>query len=180
MSYVVLAVTIAMTGVLLWAAMEKARALTPFASALHQLGLPAPSAPVFAIVVIAIEMGVALGLVYDRSPPVLAATIGLALAFAGAGLIALRGGKRIACRCFGAVGTRVLGRDQLAALPLWLGGVAILWWGRDALPIVSGTTLLAVVALAIASVRTSMVVRAAVGARGDRRSAREMYRWLNR
>src|SRR5215218_1786267 len=116
-----------MAALLLWAGLEKARAVTSFASVLRQLGVPAATAPVLAPIVIALALSVGLGLIYYVSLPILAAVAGLATAFAGAGLIALRRPERIACSCFGPYGTRALGRVQLIALPLWLGGVAILW-----------------------------------------------------
>lgn len=175
-----LAVTLVMAALLLWAGLEKARAVKSFASVLRQLGVPAATAPVLARIVIALELSAGLGLIYSVSLPTITAVTGLATAFACAGLIALRRPQRIVCSCFGPYGTRALGRDQLIALPLWLGGVAILWSQRLMPPMTSRASLLAVVALGMASMRVAAAVHAAYVAHGDRRSAREMYLWLNR
>ena len=180
MQLFVLAVTVAMAAVLLWAGLEKVRAVTSFASVLRQLGVPAAAAPALAASVSAVELGVGLALIYSPSRPALVVVAGLATAFACAGLIAIRRKQRIACSCFGPYGTRVLGRDQLTAFPLWIGGVAILWLRPHTMPMTSPSSLLAVVALSLASIRAATAIRAAAAARGDRRSAREMHLWLGR
>lgn len=176
-----LAVTVAMAAALLWAALEKARSLTSFASVLRELGVSKIRARTVAVLVIALELSVALGLIYGPSATTLAAVIGLAAAFAVSGVIALRQNKQIRCGCFGPYGGRQLGKDQLIAFPLWLGGVALLWFNSSTPAAGSRATWLpAVVALTIATIRAVSAVRAAYAARGDRRSAREMYVWLNR
>jgi uncharacterized membrane protein YphA (DoxX/SURF4 family) len=180
-SLLVLAVTIAMAGALLWAGLEKARSLGSFASLLTRLGIPERAAAVVAPIVVALELGAALGLILDPSPAVLAAVAGLAATFACSGWIALRRHERIRCGCFGPYGSRQLGKEQLAAFPFWLGGVALLWPKGAALwPGARATWLPAAVALTIAAIRVASAVRAASAARGDRRSAREMLTWLNR
>lgn len=180
MQLFVLAVTVAMAAVLLWAGLEKVRAVTSFASVLRQLGVRAAAAPALAASVSVVELSAGLALIYSPSRPALVVVAGLATAFACAGLIALHRKQRIACPCFGPYGTRALGRDQLTAFALWIGGVAILWSHPRTMPTVSPAALLAVVALSLASIRTATALRAAAAARGDRRSAREMHLWLSR
>jgi hypothetical protein len=179
--FLVLAVTIAMASALLWAGLEKARSLGSFASLLTQLGIPERGAPPIAVSVVALELGVALGLIFHPSATTLVVAAGLAAAFACSGWIALRRHKQIRCGCFGPYGGRQLGKDQLAAFPLWLGGVALLWFEGATLSAGARATWLpAAVALSIAAIRVAGGVRAAYAARGDRRSAREMLVWLNR
>jgi hypothetical protein len=180
MSYVVVAVTGVMAGVLLWAGLEKARAIAPFASALQQLGVPAGITLPFAKIVIAFELLAAVGLVYQPSFPTLGLVTALAVAFAGAGTISIARGQRIVCGCFGPFGRRLLGRDQLLALPLWLASIALLAWQGTTPAVLSGTRLLIAVALVMMIIRVAAVLREAVAASGDRRSASEMYVWLGR
>lgn len=179
--FLVLAVTIAMAAALLWAGLEKARSLTSFASVLRQLGVPKSGAPALAVLVVALELSVALGLVFGPSVTTLVAVAALALAFACSGMIALWQHKQIRCGCFGPYGGRQLGKDQLVAFPLWLGGIALLWFTGPTLSAGSlATWLPAGVALTIAGIRVAGGVRAASAGRGDRRSARQMLVWLNR
>ena len=181
MGVLVLAVTIAMASALLWAGLEKARSLGSFTSLLLRLGIPQRIAPPIAIAVVALELGAALGLMFHPSAATLIATGGLAAAFACTGWIALRRRRQIRCGCFGPYGGRQLGKDQLAALPLWLGGVALLWFeGARVAPGTRATWLPAAVALSIAAIRVTRGLRAASAARGDRRSAQEMLVWLSR
>jgi methylamine utilization protein MauE len=180
MPSLVVAITGVMAGVLLWAGLEKARAVTSLSSGLQQLGIPVRITPLLARIVIAVELVTGVGLIYRPSVAVLATVAILAVIFAGAGLIALVRGQRIACGCFGPLGSRVLGRDQLVALPLWLGGTAFLAW-QDATPaVLSGPQLLVAVALAMMTLRAAGALRSAISASGDRRSARDMYIWLHR
>jgi hypothetical protein len=169
-----------MSAVLLWAGLEKARAMAPFASALRDLGVPPRAAPVLAYTTVAAELSAALGLIFYPSVPLFTGVIGLAAAFACAGLVALLHHKRIACPCFGPYGARALGWKQLASFPVWIGCVTILWSQGAVVPDVARGWLLAIIALAMAGGRAATALRFAHIARGDRRSAREMYRWLNR
>jgi hypothetical protein len=180
MPYLVLAVIGVMAGVLLWAGLEKARAVTPFASALQQLGGWAAITPLLARIVIAVELLTAVGLIYRPSLLALAAVTALAVTFAGAGLIAIVRRQRIACGCFGPLGSRVLGREQLVALPLWLGGTAFVAWQGTTPAVLSGTRLLVAIALVMMTLRAAVALREAVAASGDRRTASEMYVWLHR
>lgn len=176
-----LAATVAMAAALLWAGLEKARSLTSFASLLGRLGVPRGAAPAIAVVVVALELSAALGLIFGPSLATLVAVVGLAAGFAFSGLIALRQHRQIRCGCFGPYGGGQLGKAQLLALPLWLGGAALLWLDGATLSAAGrGPWLAAAVALTMAGLRAVSGVRAAHAARGDRRSAREMFLWLNR
>jgi hypothetical protein len=178
---VVLAVAMAMACALLWGALEKARSPRSFVSVLRQLGVPEGFAPVVAALVIATELGAALGLILAPSPVMLVAIACLATAFACSGWIALRRPEPIRCGCFGPNGGRELGKDQLAAFPLWLGGIALLWSNAPTLSAGARTAWLApAVALTIAVIRMVACVLAARAAFGDRQSAREMLLWLSR
>jgi hypothetical protein len=179
--FLALAVTVAMAAALLWAGLEKARSFTSFASLLEQLGFARSWARPSAVVVIALELSVALSLTYGPSLATLAGVIGLAAAFAFSGLLAVHRNKQIRCGCFGPYGGSQLGKHQMVALPFWLSGVALLWLdGSTVSPGAQATVLPAAVALTIATIRGVSAVRAAYEARGDRRSAREMFAWLNR
>jgi hypothetical protein len=178
---VVLAVAMAMACALLWGGLEKARSPRSFVSVLRQLGVPEGFAPVVAALVIAAEVGAALGLILAPSMAVLVAVACLATVFACSGWIALRRPEPIRCGCFGPYGGRQLGRDQLAAFPLWLVGIALVWYNAAMLSAGARTAwLLPAVALTIAAIRMAGCVRAARAAFGDRRSAREMLLWLSR
>ena len=179
MSLLVLAVTVAMASVLLWAGVEKARRPGSIAATLQQLGLAERGARVVALCLAAAEIGVALGLIFQpASPTTLAGVLALATAFAVAGLFALRRHETIGCACFGLSGNGRLGKTQILALPVWGIGVAVLWLSRPA-PF-PDPALAALVPLTIATLRGVDAVREAHAARGDRRSAREMLLWLSR
>jgi hypothetical protein len=175
-------VALAMACVLLWAGLEKARNLSSAASALAQLGVPATSVRAAAALLAALEAAVALGLIFrPGAVATLAGVLGLAGAFAIAGVIALRRNALIRCGCFGPYGDASLGMNQVAALPLWLGGVALLWLqppGES--PEAGSASLLAVAGLAMAALRAANALKAARHARDDRRSAEEMFLWLPR
>lgn len=181
MDTIVTAVALAMATVLLWAGLEKARDLASVASAIAQLGMRASRAGPVAAFLAAGEIGLALGLIFGPGSAVtLAGVLGLASVFAIAGATALLRGRRIRCSCFGPYGTGTLGMSQVAAFPLWLGGVALLWLeARGESPdAMWAASLLAAVALTMAALRAVSALKAARRARGDRRSAQEMLLWL--
>lgn len=175
-------VALAMACVLLWAGLEKARNLASVASAMAQLGVPASIAGAAAALLAAAEIAVALGLIFrPGSVATLAGVLGLAGAFAIAGLTAFRRNARIRCGCFGPYGEASLGMTQVAAFPLWLAGAALLWLeGASELPDARPASLLAAAGLIMAALRAVSALKAAQGARGDRRSAQEMLVWLQR
>ena len=174
--------SMAMSGILLWAGLEKCRQIEGIAAAIRALGLDR-SAPVLAVSLAAFEIALALGLLF--APQAVVVQLGvsaLALVFAAAGAWALTTGRRIRCNCFGSTGGQRLGANQLWALIPWLGAVGLLHIMQsaadDQAAIDEGTAKLAVVALMLAAVRAMAVVRAWHAARGDRLSAREMLVWL--
>lgn len=170
-----------MAAVLLWAGLAKARNASAFADVLRELGMPRRGAPILASSVIVIELGVALDLIFrPRSTATLAALVGLAAAFALAGLLALRRQGEIHCGCFGPYGSGHLGRRQILAFPLWLAGAGLLWQNAAAPIDLAGAPSFALVTLSMATLRGASTVRAAYAARADRRSAREMFVWLSR
>ena len=167
-------------GVLLWAALEKARDLGAAASTLRQLGVPGRATVPAALVVLA-ELTVALALVFR--PDLLWTQAGvmlLAAAFAVAGLLALRRDEPVRCTCFGAGRRGYLGTRQIAALVPWAAGAAFLNVAAATPGPSEAATLFAGLALALATVRFLPVLGAWREARGDRRSARETYVWLRR
>jgi hypothetical protein len=182
MSLVILAVRLALAGLLLAAGLEKARGMAGFMSTLSRLGMTERAARVAAPLLIAAEIAAALGLIFrPHSPVTLSGVLVLGGVFAIAGATALRRDEQIRCACLGSYGDSVLGMRQLAALPLWLAAVVLLWlrpYG-DAFD-VSAAAYFAAVALTLALVRAITALAAAREARGDRRSATEMLVWLRR
>jgi methylamine utilization protein MauE len=172
-----LAMRLAMAAALLWGGAEKARNLPAFASLLRQLGVSRGTRAI-ATAVVAAELGTAVSLMYGPSIVTVIAIVLLACVFAAAGLIAIRQKKRISCGCFGPYGGRQLGTDQLIAFPLWLAGAGVLWLADLPSSADSRAALAVAVPLTIAAIRSVSALRAAREARGDRRSARDMYRWL--
>ena len=179
----ILATTVALVGasILLWAALEKARDPGATVSTVRQLGAPAGLANA-AVLIIPAELTVALGLVFRPDSAVTqAGVVLLAGAFAFAGLLALRRDQPVHCSCFGAGRGGHLGANQVLALVPWVGVAAFLHVAPLVAPSPSrGATKLAGVGLVMASVRLVPVLRAWREARGDRRSARETYLWLQR
>jgi hypothetical protein len=167
--------------ILLWAGLEKARDPGALASTLRHLGLPATVAR-GAGLVIAAELGVGLAIVF-RPDSLLTqgGVVLLAVAFALAGLLALRRDEPIRCTCFGPGSLGYLGVSQIVALVPWVGAAVVL----DAADVVrpspsEGASMLAMVALAITGLRLVTVLDVSREARADRRSARETYAWLRR
>jgi uncharacterized membrane protein YphA (DoxX/SURF4 family) len=183
MRILVVAVTLLMASTLLWAGLEKARSLRSVARTLHRLGMPESGSRLVAPLVVAVELGVALGLIYrPRSIVTLTGVLALATAFAISGFMALRRKEKIRCGCFGPHGGAHLGWNQLASLPVWFSAVALVWLNgpTHSSDDGQGASGLAVVALLMAVLRGVSSLRAAHEARGDRRSAQEMFVWLNR
>ncbi|MCG8457901.1 MAG: hypothetical protein MI919_16615 [Holophagales bacterium] len=169
-----------MAGVLLWAALEKLRAPRSIRATLEGLGLSGKLARGTAVLLAAVELTVALGLLFRPSALAVQAGVALlALAFAFAGLVAIGRDEPIPCSCFGAAGGGRLGVAQVILVVPWLVAVALLHVGsREPLPLTDGAARLAAVGLGLAFLRSISVASAWREARGDRLSAREMYRWL--
>ncbi|HEY3685156.1 MAG TPA: MauE/DoxX family redox-associated membrane protein [Streptosporangiaceae bacterium] len=168
------AVAFALSGALLWAALEKLRAPTEFGETLRALGLPAPVRRAAVVAVPLAELAAAAGLllvpgqVWPRALVLL-----LAAGFALAGVQGLRAAEPIACSCFGATGNATLGARQLYALPLWLAGVgALSLIGRD-WTYRQGLALLAVLIAGLCGARAVRLARGTRAAIGDRQAVSE-------
>jgi hypothetical protein len=164
-----------MSAVLLVAALEKARTPALTAATLRSLGVPhALALPLTCLLVVA-ELGIAIAVLFaPASMLTQAAIVALAVAFALAGVAALRSDEPLHCRCFGA-SDGYLGWRQIVALVPWLAGVAVL---RLATPSADGPLLFALTALLILAARLISLAKAFVEARGDRKVAQEMLLWL--
>lgn len=174
------AAALTIAAVLLWAALEKARNPAPTAAAIRSLGLPRRIAWPAALLVTAAEIVVAVAALFRPDAALThAGIVLLAGLFALAGLIALRLEEPIHCSCLGPGGKGYLGVAQLIGFPLWLAGAAALRFGiAEAPPLSTGAACFAALSLSIAGIRGIGVWRARLEARGDRRSAQEMYVWL--
>jgi hypothetical protein len=173
------AVAFALATALSWAALEKARHLSSITETVHLLGCPAWLARPAAVSLIIVEIAVALGLAYDWSSPwTRAGVAALGILFAAAGALALRSGKQIRCNCFGGESRRALGLTQIATLPLWLFGAALLGLAPHSPSPGHATMQLAAVGVCLAAIRVPAVLRARRDAYADRRSAQETYLWL--
>ena len=175
-------VALSMAGVLLWAGLEKARSPAAAVSTLQSLGVAERSARPWVRLLAAVEVALALGLVFRPHAPWTTSGVAvLAALFAAAGVAALRRDGPIPCNCFGPLGRGRLGWDQVLALPCWLAGCAVVALGVDGAPAVhEATRALAAVALVLAGLRTIALARSWREARADRRSAEEMLTWLPR
>ncbi|MER5579415.1 MauE/DoxX family redox-associated membrane protein, partial [Streptomyces massasporeus] len=110
MTYVAFACRILLFGVFLLALAGKVRSRTAFASFARSITdlrlFPRKVSRAAAAAVIAGEVAVLLLLVPPRTAPLgLAAAVLLLLAFTAGIVVALRGGRRAPCRCFGASAT---------------------------------------------------------------------------
>jgi hypothetical protein len=168
-------VVVAISAVLLVAALEKARTPVPTVATLRGLGVPhALALPVTRVLTLA-EFGTAIAVLFAPASTLThAAIVALAVAFALAGVVALRSDKPLRCSCFGA-GGGYLGWRQIIALAPWLAGVAVL---RVAAPSADGALLFACTALLILAARSVSLAKTFIEAAGDRKSAQEMLRWL--
>ncbi|MFC6555185.1 MauE/DoxX family redox-associated membrane protein [Nonomuraea cavernae] len=119
--------TFPLSGILLWAGLEKLRERGQFMGTLAQLGFAGRAGSLLAVAVPVAEIvtGAGLVLVPSATWPV-ASVAGLGVLFAVAGLLALRTGRNITCSCLGAGGS-MLGRRQIGLLPAWLGVAAALY-----------------------------------------------------
>ena len=174
--------SLVMSGILLWAGLEKGRQIESIATTIRALGF-GRSAMALGVSLVGSEIALALGLVFAPEAWTVQLGVGaLALVFAAAGGWALATGRQIRCNCFGSMGSRRLGATQLWLLIPWLCAIGVLHTMRSAVDepasVDEGAARLAIVALALAAVRAAGVVRAWHAGRGDRLSAREMLVWL--
>lgn len=178
MRFVVMVMSLAMASVLLGAGLEKARHLRSFVSSLRELGLKR-GVTLVAAGAIALELIVSLAILFPPDSSIAAGgVVVLAISFAIAGIVAMRLPGTIRCHCFGAHGAGTLGKTQLYAFPFWIAGAALLW-SQQPLPIAWRPVMFAAVGLTLATIRGWSAVHVALRARGDRRSAKEMYAWLH-
>jgi hypothetical protein len=178
-----LCVALVMAAVLLWAGLAKFTDLVGFASTLQALGAPATWSHRLSGLVPLLEVLTGLGVLFaPHWRWTLVAVVALGGAFALAGLVAVLRKQRIRCNCFGSKATGgYLGLTQVLALPAWVGGVSILYYGFPTpLPLAAGASLLAASGLAIATLKAVALRKVVSEARGDRLSAEEMYLWLPR
>ncbi len=124
-----IAAQLTLASVLLLAGFSKVVTPRELRQVLVRLGLANPLAGAATALVITAEIaaGAALLIVPAQAWP-RALTLVLAAGFAGAGAVALLRRERIACHCFGAIGSGALGRRQLALLPAWLLVTAPAQW----------------------------------------------------
>jgi len=180
MTILATAVTLAMASVLLWASLEKIRNFSSVVAVLKQLGVANIAVRAVAIILVVLELATAFQILLQ--PAALATLVCIAVlacSFALAATIALLRGQAIHCACFGGDSTRTLGRTQLVAFPFWLGGAGVLWMAGPPGVLSEGTSL-TLASVTIAAIRGKHALRASRAARADRRSAKEMLRWLSR
>ena len=133
-----------LAGTLVFAALSKVPHLRQFQHALRELGVGEQQrvrAVAGSVIAVEFVTGVAL-LVLPASAWPRAAVAGLAVAFAVAGVKAMRTERRIACHCFGNLGRGLLGRRQLALLPVWAVLLLIAQWRPPTWTPVSGLVVL--------------------------------------
>lgn len=171
-----------MIGILLWSGLEKLRTLEAssetFADFRHLL------APKRAVLMLSLaEFSCVVGLVIA---PASLLTMGLvfclATTFAFGGIWAIVAKKRIRCNCFGSLGSNnsILGKAQLIWFFLWLSGLLFLhFFPPEPVTLERGVTLFASVCLIVTCVRASETLHATRRSRGDRMSAKRMFKWLS-
>lgn len=168
-------VALSISAVLLFAALEKARAPAPTATTLRQLGLPGALGLPVTYLLSVTEFGLGVAILFTPGSTVIhIAVAALAAAFAVAGLVAVRSEEPLRCSCFGN-GGGYLGWRQVLALFPWLTGLALV---RVAPPTAPGALLFALTALVVVVARSTTLVIALGEARADRESAQEMLPWL--
>lgn len=163
-------ISAAVSGVLLWAGLEKLRLRADFDATLAALGIPAGLRILVRFGLVCGELGTGTGLVLLPSAvwPRLGLVI-LGATFAVGGVLGLRADHPVACSCLGAASHGPLGWRQIGLLPVWLSAAAALqWlhhpeqrWQRD-------LEYLAGLVVVMGAIRAAAVVRAWRSAVGDR------------
>ena len=140
MTLIPTAVAMVMSGVLLWAGLDKGRNLTSMAATLGELGFPRRLAGTAALLLMAAEITIALAALFRPDSALThVGIVILAVLFALAGLIAMSRDEPIRCHCFGAGGKGYLGTTQLIALAPWLAGaVTLRLTAQEAPPLPTG------------------------------------------
>lgn len=181
MATVGMCVAMFMSAILLWAGLAKSTNLGTVASTIQDLGVPAKWSNGISCFVSVSEVMIALGVTFaPNSGWTLIGVVVLGGAFALVGLVAMFRKKRIRCNCFGATEAGgYLGIRQVFALPAWVGGALVLYYGiPSTLPIVAKASLFAATGLSITTLKSISLCHAVCEARGDRLSAQEMLLWL--
>lgn len=172
----VVAVTTA--AVLLRAAVGKVRRPDDPASTMTRLGVPRKVATLAAAALIVAELAIAAAVLFRPDAALTQiAVVALGILFAAAGLRAMRLDEPVACNCFGSGGGD-LGLLQVILLIPWTASAAILHYGAPSWPAERGAAWFAAAAFAVAALEAAGLIPAMLEARGDRRSAEEMYTWL--
>jgi Methylamine utilisation protein MauE len=168
--------TLPLSGVLLWAGLEKLRERRQFIRTLAELGFSDQTRRALAVTVPCVELSTAGGLLLAPSMTwPRGALAALGGAFAAAGLLAVRARRPIACSCLGASGS-TLGRRQIGLLPAWLCAAVTLHLLAPDWSTQLGVQYLAGVVLGIGGLRAIDVAKAARGAVGNRRAIDEAAR----
>lgn len=173
------AAQLALGGALLIAGLAKVTSVRRLQDVLAALRFPAgvTRGGAHALVVAEAAVGSALLLSPQTWWPRASAAL-LAAGFAGAGLIALSTGEQITCACFGAGTHGILGRRQVAWLPIWLAAALVAQWFPPSWTASGGGGVLAAVLLAGCAVRAGVTVRLWLAALADRHAFQESARPL--
>ncbi|ACU74551.1 hypothetical protein Caci_5693 [Catenulispora acidiphila DSM 44928] len=163
-----------LSGLMLWAGLEKLRSGSEFEATLAGVGVPRVFTPLLRWGLPAAE--IAVGTTVALVPSALLPRIGvliLAAAFAIAGVQGLRATEKIACSCLGGTGDAALGWRQIAALPVWAAAVGAVSASHPPANGSDGPTRLAAAVLLMCTVRASTALRLARAARVNRVSFAE-------
>ena len=158
-----------LAGVFAFAGLSKAIGLQDFRSTLGRLGINDARTKPVALGVVAAELLAAAGLLISPAqtwPRMLVAA--LAIAFALAGLTALRTEEPIDCNCFGNLRQGFLGWRQVVLLPCWLLLATLAQWSPPTWSARQGLVALTSLALAVAYWQVLRAVPAWRALRGDR------------
>lgn len=170
---------LAISAVLLSAALGKLRAPRVLAATAERLGIPPALALPAAFTLASAELILGSAVLFRPDHLLVqGGVLVLALVFALAGFIALRLDEPVRCHCFGAAGG-VLGKRQIFALGPWIAAVAALRLGeRQPPPVQAGAEFFGAIALAIAAIHGAAVYQEVKASRSDRHAAEEMFEWL--
>ncbi|MGQ0774333.1 MAG: MauE/DoxX family redox-associated membrane protein [Pseudonocardiales bacterium] len=169
-----LLLTSGLSGVLLWAALEKLRAQRELRALLAALGFGGWPKRFLALAVPAAEIVTAVGLLLI--PAALWPRFGvvcLGVTFAVAGVLGLRAEQRISCSCLGTTSGGLLGWTQLILLPGWLAAGYALAWLDPGWSAGEGLQYLAGLMVLLGALRAVSVVREWHTAVGNRRAIDE-------
>lgn len=171
---VALLLTLGLSGVLLWAALEKLRAQPELRETLAALGSGGWPKRLLAPVVPAAEIVTAVGLLLVPAaqwPRLGVACLGVT--FAVAGVLGLRAGQRVTCSCLGTTSGGLLGWTQIILLPGWLAAGYALAWLDPGWSAGEGVQYLAGLMVFLGALRAVSVVRELRAAGGNRRAIHE-------